>query len=86
MAVVMMVSAVAPHFVVDSFLMILFRADVLPLSLCMCSLEPSVSSKVTPSYRGICARYQDIFKLIPACFSIMMWKTHICVLSGFARK
>ena len=33
-AVVLMVAGFAPHFVFDSFLRILFRADV----LCMCSL------------------------------------------------
>ena len=37
-AVVLMVAGLTPHFVFDSFLRILFRADVLHFSLCMCSL------------------------------------------------
>ena len=37
-AVVLMVAGLASHFVFDSFLRILFRADVLHFSLCMCSL------------------------------------------------
>ena len=37
-AVVLMVAGLAPHFICDSFLRILFRADVLHLSLCRCSL------------------------------------------------
>ena len=37
-AVVLMVADLAPYIVVDSFLRILFRADVLHFSLCMCFL------------------------------------------------
>ena len=37
-AVVLLVSGLAPHFVFDIFLRILFRADVLHFNLCMCSL------------------------------------------------
>ena len=37
-AVVLMVAGLAPHFVFDSFLRILPRADVSHFSLCMCSL------------------------------------------------
>ena len=70
-AVVLMVSGLAPHFVFDRFLRILFRADVLLFRLCMCSLYLSVLSKNTPRYTGlrICSRcllYHVIFNFMLA--------------------
>ena len=60
----------SPILYLIAFLRILFRADVLHHSLCMCS-------------RGLL--YHVIFNVLLAS-RFLRWKAHVCVMSGFACK
>ena len=86
-----MVAGLAPHFVFDGYLSILFRADVLHFSLCMivlfvtqCSIQGHSQIYMVGDMLKVLVIPCDI--QLPACFSILDVESTCLCFTGISRK